>query len=245
MTSLDPQLLPPSVIRDWFEAKFPEPTLPQAAAWPKIQAGRNVLIVSPTGTGKTLAAFLAVLNQLALEHESGGIPRGIHALYISPLRALSYDLEKNLKGPLREAFTGEPPIRVALRTGDTSPNDRQKQWAKPPHILLTTPESLCLLLSQSKWLPWLRTVRWLIVDEIHALAENKRGSHLSLSMERLAELKGQSPQRIGLSATVAPLQDVAKFLVGTQRDCEIVDATGAKKVDLQVYSPLGSNPYPV
>jgi len=232
-------MLRKSSVTDWFFAKYKEPTPAQAAAWPKIQAGKNVLIVSPTGTGKTFAAFLSVLNELALLHDDGKLRNSIYAVYVSPLRALSYDLEKNLAQPLGDIYGSNPPIRVGLRTGDTTQSDRQKQFTKPPHILLTTPESLSLLLSQTKWLPHLQSVRWMIVDEIHALAENKRGAHLSLSMERL-----NPPQRIGLSATVAPLSEVAQFLVGTRRKCEIVDASTTKKIDLRVYSPLSEDPYP-
>jgi ATP-dependent Lhr-like helicase len=232
-------MLKKSPVTEWFREKYKEPTPAQAAAWPKIEGGRNVLIVSPTGTGKTLAAFLSVLNELALLHEDGKLRNSIYAVYVSPLRALSYDLEKNLAQPLGDIYGSNPPIRVGLRTGDTTQSERQKQFTKPPHILLTTPESLSLLLSQTKWLPHLQSVRWMIVDEIHALAENKRGAHLSLSMERL-----NPPQRIGLSATVAPLSEVAQFLVGTRRECEIVDASTTKKVDLRVYSPLTKDPYP-
>ncbi len=266
-------LLKKSIVVEWFEKSFPEPTPAQTAAWPRIEAGRNVLIVSPTGTGKTLAAFLAVLNALALLHDAGKLRQTIYAIYVSPLRALSYDLEKNLSEPLREIYGATPPIRVGLRSGDTSQSERQRQFTKPPHILLTTPESLALLLSQLKWLPHLQTVRWMIVDEIHALAENKRGAHLSLSMARLNDLvrssrreealnekseirnpKSEMDQRlltsattlqlIGLSATVAPLPEVAQFLVGTQGDCDILDVSTTKKIDLRVYSPLGKNPYP-
>ena len=279
-------LLKKSPVTRWFESRFCEPTPPQTAAWPLIEAGRNVLIVSPTGTGKTFAAFLSVLNELALLHERNELQNTIYCIYVSPLRALSYDLEKNLNEPLREIYGDASPIRVGLRSGDTTQNERQKQLTKPPHILLTTPESLCLLLSQERWLPHLESVRWVIVDEIHALAENKRGAHLSISLERLSALiniqdgadhrpaddpqgfglrtsstaagsaltkrqrtaavqdAGAHLQRIGLSATVAPLSEVAQYLVGTQRKCEIVDASAAKKVDLRVYSPLGTNPYP-
>lgn len=269
-----------SPVTEWFDRQFGEPTPAQREAWPRIQAGHNVLIVSPTGTGKTFAAFLSVLNELALMHETGRLRATFYAIYVSPLRALSYDLEKNLTGPLTEIYGEAPPIRVGLRTGDTTQSERQKQFTRPPHILLTTPESLSLLLSQNKWLPLLETVRWFIVDEIHALAENKRGAHLSLSIERLdalcqehrakanvEEFPGQSRtlspsgerdgirgrsvtadktalQRIGLSATVAPLSEVAQFLVGTRGQCEIVDASATKKIDLRVYSPLSKNPYP-
>ena len=239
-------LLRKSIITRWFEDRYALPTPAQSAAWPLIEAGRHVLIVSPTGTGKTFAAFLSVLNQLALWQDAGELRKGIYAIYISPLRALSYDLEKNLHTPLHEIYEGESPIRVGLRSGDTSSSERQKQSAKPPHLLLTTPESLALLLSQARWLPHLSNVRWVIVDEIHALAENKRGAHLSISLERLSHLRpADSPlQRIGLSATVAPLTEVAQFLVGSRRRCEIVDVSTTKKIDLRVYSPLGKNPYP-
>ena len=244
-------MLKKSPVTEWFIEKYQAPTPAQAAAWPKIEAGKNVLIVSPTGTGKTLAAFLSVLNELALLHEHGKLRNSIYAVYVSPLRALSYDLETNLAEPLKDIYGSNSPIRVGLRTGDTTQSERQKQFTTPPHILLTTPESLSLLLSQTKWLPHLQSVRWMIVDEIHALAENKRGAHLSLSMERLEDLVRSDMlkqvhhlQRIGLSATVAPLGEVAQFLVGTQRECEIVDASTTKKVDLRVYSPLSKDPYP-
>jgi len=265
----------PSPVRQWFARTFHEPTPPQAAAWPLIQAGHHVLIVSPTGTGKTFAAFLQVLDQLAQEHAAGRLTDTIQCLYLSPLRALGYDLEKNLQGPLRAIYGPQPPIRVGLRSGDTDQAERVRQFEHPPHLLLTTPESLALLLSQPKWIPHLRTVRWVIVDEIHALAENKRGSHLTLSLARLEALKGEagsgkgkaqaagpldlvepvtvlggveppvSLQRIGLSATVHPLNEVAQFLVGTLGHCEIVDVSTAKQVDLQVYTPLQKSPYPM
>ena len=261
--------LKPSVVTEWFAKNFAEPTPAQARAWPLIQDGRNVLIISPTGTGKTLAAFLSVLNELALLEAERGLKPSIYAIYISPLRALSYDLEKNLAAPLKAIYGSKPPIKVGLRSGDTTSYARQQQFLSPPHILLTTPESLSILLSQSRWLPALSTVRWVIIDEVHSLAENKRGSHLSISLERLDEVYRRrraessdltaahekriltsSPanagalQRIGLSATVAPAKEVAQFLVGANRDCEILDVSAAKKIDLRVYSPLSRNPYP-
>ena len=209
-----------------------------------IRDGKNLLLASPTGTGKTFAAFLGVLDTLVQDHDRGELRDTIHCIYVSPLRALSYDLEKNLADPLRELFGEKSPIRVELRTGDTGASQRQRQFTKPPHILLTTPESLCVLLSQPKWLPLLATARWIIVDEIHALAENKRGAHLAVSIERVAALANTPPQRIGLSATIAPLQEVAQFLVGTQGQCEVVDASSNKRVELSVYTPLRKNPYP-
>ncbi len=253
-----------SLVHDWFAAKYGRPTPAQRAAWPRIRRGENVLIASPTGTGKTFAAFLAVLDELTRLHTAGKLRDSIHCLYVSPLRALGYDLEKNLREPLREIFGEKSPIRVELRSGDTSQHHRARQFTKPPHILLTTPESLCVLLSQEKWLPRLATVRWLIVDEIHALADNKRGAHLALSIERLAQSSpglqpvrrgcllpasgGLKPrttlQRIGLSATVAPLAEFAQFLVGTAGKCAVVDVSAKKRVELRVHTPLRKNPYP-
>ncbi|MCP5527710.1 MAG: DEAD/DEAH box helicase [Verrucomicrobiales bacterium] len=247
----------------WFRQRFVRPTPAQTEAWPHLAHGRHTLIVSPTGTGKTLAAFFAVLHRLAEDHDAGRLGPGFQAIYVSPLRALGYDLEKNLRGPLHEIY-GEPaPIRVGLRTGDTSAGDRQRLLTHPPHLLLTTPESLSLLLSQAKWIPLLARVRWVIIDEIHALAENKRGSHLSLSLERLTSVAqaaregeanahagdglagaAEGPVRIGLSATVAPLGDMAQFLVGNARRCAIVDVSSAKRLDLSVYTPLAKDPYP-
>jgi ATP-dependent Lhr-like helicase len=235
-------------VHRWFRKRYGKPT----QAWPLISAGRSVLIASPTGTGKTLAAFLAVLDSLT--SAPAPLPDSVLCLYISPLRALAYDLEKNLQDPLRELYGSltTSPIRVAMRTGDTTGSARARQKSKPPHILLTTPETLCILLSQPAWLPLLRTVRWAIVDEIHALAEGKRGVHLTLSLERLAALTaepgighaGHTLQRIGLSATVAPLEEVGRFLTGAGGDCALVDAASAKKIQLRVHTPLRKNPYP-
>mgnify|MGYP000175355356 CR=1 FL=1 len=227
----------------WFAEKYGEPTPAQQAAWPRLARGENLLLASPTGTGKTFAAFLGVLDQLAQDHAAGKLRDTIQCVYISPLRALSYDLEKNLREPLQEIFGEKPPIRIELRSGDTTASQRAKQFTKPPHILLTTPESLCVLLSQEKWLAPLASVRWVIVDEIHALAENKRGAHLALSLERLAEGR-EKLQRIGLSATVSPLPEVARFLVGTHGECAILDVASAKKIELSVHTPLRKNPYP-
>ncbi len=234
--------------RTWFDRTLGEPTPAQAAAWPRIDAGEHTLILSPTGTGKTLAAFLAVLERLAGDHAAGDLPAdGIQAVYVSPLRALTYDLEKNLRVPLAGVYGDASPLRVGVRTGDTPTAERDRQFRHPPHLLLTTPESLCLLLSQSRWLPALGRVRWVIVDELHALAENKRGAHLALSLERLAALHppDAGPVRIGLSATVAPPAEAAGFLTGAGRPCAIVDVAAGRTVDLRVHTPLQRNPYPV
>ncbi len=232
-----------SPVQRWFKERYGAPTPAQKEAWPLIAAGRSVLIASPTGTGKTLAAFLSVLDQLAAARR---LPDAVQCLYISPLRALAYDLEKNLQDPLREIYGSleASPIRVAMRTGDTTGAARARQKTRPPHILLTTPETLCVLLSQPSWLAILAHARWAIVDEIHALAEGKRGVHLTLSLERLGALTGGKLQRIGLSATVAPLEEVGRFLTGTRGDCALVDATAAKKIHLRVHTPLRKNPYP-
>jgi ATP-dependent Lhr-like helicase len=232
----------------WFREKYGKPTPAQKEAWPRIQAGAHVLIASPTGTGKTFAAFLSVLDTLTEEHAAGRLRDTLQCIYVSPLRALSYDLEKNLQLPLGELFGEKPPLRVELRSGDTGSSQRARQALKPPHILLTTPESLCLLLSQERWVKHLSEARWLILDEIHALAGNKRGAHLALSLERLSEIvaaRGAQPlQRIGLSATIAPLALAAQYLVGTQGECELIDVTAKKRVELQVYTPLRKDPYP-
>ncbi len=175
-----------SKVAQWFQTRYGQPTAAQREAWPRIAAGLNVLLASPTGTGKTFAAFYSVLDALSREHAAGTLAETVHCIYVSPLRALGYDLEKNLQEPLREIYGEKPPIRVELRSGDTGQAQRARQFRKPPHIVLTTPESLCVLLSQERWMPHLSTTRWLIVDEIHALADNKRGAHLSVSVERLA-----------------------------------------------------------
>lgn len=252
----DPREVPlsgESPVAAWFRRTLGEPTPAQAAAWPLVREGRSVLIVSPTGTGKTLAAFLAVLDRLALEAGAGTLKDEIRCIYVSPLRALGYDLAKNLNGPLHEIYGEASPIRVGLRSGDTETAERDRQFTRPPHILLTTPESLCVLLSQPKWLPKLATVRCVIIDELHALAENKRGAHMALSLERLEALVATSAppdapapglQRLGLSATVHPIKEAASFLVGEGRPCEIVDVSAAKKIDLRVYTPLQREPYP-
>jgi ATP-dependent Lhr-like helicase len=234
--ALDPK------VAKWFRRKFKEPTDVQVAAVSHVLAARSVLISSPTGSGKTLAAFLGIFDYLAKLKAAGQLPNGVIAVYVSPLRALAYDLQKNIRGPL--AQLGFDDVRVGMRTGDTSMKERAAQRRKPPHLLVTTPESLAILLSQNSWLPALGMRRFLVIDEVHALAENKRGTHLMVSAERLLRLKPEPLCRIGLSATIFPLEKVAAFLTGPGRPCEIVTATKAKKAIVEVFSPLRNNPYP-
>lgn len=232
-------------LQKWIKRSFKQLTQAQELTLPHIQAGRSVLLSSPTGSGKTLAGFLGILDHLIRAHESGTLTSGIHAIYISPLRALTYDIQKNLMAPL-EGMGLTDVIRVGLRTGDTSAADRAKLKRKPPHILLTTPESLAILLPQAGYAQALQEVRFIIVDELHSLAENKRGAHLMLSLERLQRRTDSAAglTRIGLSATAAPLPVLAELLVGTDRPCEIIEARIERRRRVEVLSPLRRNPYP-
>ncbi|MCK5828553.1 DEAD/DEAH box helicase, partial [Candidatus Bipolaricaulota bacterium] len=238
-------------VAQWFAETFAAPTPPQALGWPHIAAGENTLILSPTGSGKTLAAFLCAIDSALRAEESGNdeYAGGVHTLYLSPLKALANDIERNLVQPLKgiracSAQMGEsiPEIRVGIRTGDTPANERQKMIRKPPQLLITTPESLNLLLTSPKARDILRTVRYVIVDEIHALCPNKRGTFLALLLERLEALVTQSPVRIGLSATQRPLAEIARFSGqngdGTPRPVSIVDAGMRKSFDLAVQIPV-------
>ncbi len=228
-------------IRQWFKEKFGNFTPPQRYAVMEIHNGNNILISSPTGSGKTFAAFLAAINELLLLAKKGKLEDKIYVLYVSPLKALNNDIERNLKEPLKEIYSKfdiKEKIRVAVRTGDTSQQERQRQIRKTPHILITTPESLAIILNAPKFSKKLREVKWVIVDEIHAMADNKRGLHLSLSLERLIYNMEKEPIRIGLSATIHPMKEIAKFLVGNGRDCLIVDVSFIKKMDLKVVSPV-------
>src|SRR5256885_5104239 len=212
------------VIAGWFEEKFGSPPEPQERGWPAIQSGGHTLIAAPTGSGKTLAAFFAELDQLFRDGLAGKLKDETRVLYVSPLKALSNDIHKNLEEPLagiraalKDSEHRDVDVRAGVRTGDTPASQRQAIARKPPHILVTTPESLYLLLTSESGRKVLKTVRTLIVDEIHAVVGNRRGSHLALSMERLAALVQGPLQRIGLSATQKPIEDVARFLVGGGR----------------------------
>jgi ATP-dependent Lhr-like helicase len=234
----------PAVAR-WFAGRFAEPTAPQRGAWPLIRAGRDVLIAAPTGSGKTFAAFLAEIDALLTDGLERGLRDETMVVYVSPLKALSSDVQKNLSEPLAGIRASLPrldlpgvEIRAQLRTGDTPPDERQAMVARPPHILVTTPESLYLILTSPRAREMLRTVRTVIVDEIHAVARDKRGSHLALTLERLEALTGRRLQRIGLSATQRPIAEIAQFLVGADRPAPaIVDAGHYRPFDLAIEIP--------
>ncbi|MEM4825200.1 MAG: DEAD/DEAH box helicase, partial [Desulfurococcaceae archaeon] len=238
-------------VREWFTNTYGELTPVQRKTIPLVKKGENVLISSPTGTGKTLAVFLGIIDEIYKAYEeSGKLPEGVYVVYVSPLRALNNDMRKNLYDPIvgiREVAKRYglelPELRIAVRTSDTSPYEKQKMSKNPPHILITTPESLAIALNAPKFRERLKNTRIVVIDEIHELASSKRGSHLMISVERLEHLVGIPLQRIGLSATIAPLDEIALFLVGyrddgTPRDCVIVDARFEKKMDLRVLAPV-------
>ncbi|MBI2216140.1 MAG: DEAD/DEAH box helicase [Candidatus Rokubacteria bacterium] len=243
-----PQFLP--FVHRWFTETFAEPTPPQRDGWDAIASGRDTLIVAPTGSGKTLAAFLWTLDHLHRLALEGRLDDRVHVVYVSPLKALNNDIEKNLRAPLAgiraasvEAGHDLPEIRVAVRTGDTLASARQAMTRRPPHILITTPESLFILLTTDRFRPALGQARFVIVDEIHALMGSKRGAHLALSLERLQAVVedngGERPQRIGCSATVRPAGEALHFLTGeTARDPVLIDAGFARELDLEVVAPV-------
>jgi ATP-dependent helicase Lhr and Lhr-like helicase len=234
----------------WFDRTFAAPTAAQAQAWPALQAGRNVLIAAPTGSGKTLAAFLAAIDDLVRQGLAGTLKDETQVVYVSPLKALSNDIHRNLEAPLagiREALQAqglpEVEIRTWVRTGDTGSGERDRMRRRPPHIVVTTPESLYILLGSESGRAMLATTRTVIVDEIHALAPNKRGTHLSLSLERLDTLCGRRLLRIGLSATQKPIETMARFLLGAgpadnvAADCAIIDTGHRRARDLALEIP--------
>ncbi|HKY71818.1 MAG TPA: DEAD/DEAH box helicase [Nitrospira sp.] len=232
------------LIAEWFQASVGTPTDVQAEAWPAIQSGRDALIAAPTGSGKTFAAFLSSIDHLFAQALARELDDHTQVLYVSPLKALSNDIQKNLRQPLAEIGQAAlqagllmPELRVLVRTGDTPMADRQQMLKRPPHILVTTPESLFILLTAEKSRRLLQTVRTVIVDEIHALAPNKRGAHLALSLERLEALTLTKPQRIGLSATQRPIELVARFLAGARPLPTIVDVGHKRRMDIAVEVP--------
>ncbi|THI85122.1 MAG: DEAD/DEAH box helicase [Nitrospira sp. CG24A] len=232
------------LIAEWFASNVGTPTEAQQQAWPAIQSGADVLIAAPTGSGKTFAAFLSCIDHLFKQTLARELDDQTQVLYVSPLKALSNDIQKNLQQPLAEIGTAAmsagllmPELRVLVRTGDTPMAERQLMLKRPPHILVTTPESLYILLTAEKSRRLLQTVRTVIVDEIHAVAPNKRGAHLALSLERLETLTLTKPQRIGLSATQRPIETVARFLVGDRPMPAIIDVGHKREMDLAVEVP--------
>ena len=235
------------LVRDWFVGTFDAPTPPQEFGWPAIALGRHALVCAPTGSGKTLAAFLWAIDGLVRSAMGGKLEDRTSVVYVSPLKALSNDIQKNLWEPLRairqlaeERGTPLPEIRVAVRTGDTPAKERESMRRRPPHILITTPESLYILLTVESSRRYLASARTVIVDEIHAVAADKRGAHLALSLERLDDLAGAPLQRIGLSATQRPIEEIGRLLVGTRNltpdgapDCAIVDVGHGRDLDLR------------
>jgi ATP-dependent Lhr-like helicase len=238
-------------VKDWFIKQYGDLTPVQRKTIPLVKESENVLVSSPTGTGKTLAVFLGIIDNIYQSYLTHGtLPEGVYAVYVSPLRALNNDMRKNLIEPIkgiRETAkihgVDLPEIEVMVRTSDTPPSEKQRMARKPPHILITTPETLAIALNAPKFRERLKNTRVVIIDEIHELASSKRGSHLSLSIERLENLAGRKLQRVGLSATISPLEEVAAFLVGYRddgelRDCVIVDARFDKKLDIKLLMPV-------
>ncbi|MEM3966053.1 MAG: ATP-dependent helicase, partial [Thermoplasmata archaeon] len=237
------------IIREWFESKFSDLTEPQAYAIPYIHNGNNVLVSAPTGSGKTLTGFLSIINELFLLAKEGKLEDKVYCVYVSPLKALANDIHRNLEEPLEEIKElaikkgmDVPRITVAVRSGDTSQSQRQKMLKKPPHIFITTPESLALVLSSQKFREKFRNVKYIIIDETHELSSNKRGVMLSLNIERLERYSG-SLVRIGLSATQSPIEEMAKFVAGYNengeiRDIYIAEVEAKKALDLRVITPV-------
>ena len=232
-------------VNAWFDKHFPGPTAVQAESWPAIARGEHTLLAAPTGSGKTLAAFLASIDALVKEGLERGLPDETRVLYISPLKALSNDIQKNLQLPLigirdclLEHGLPDVDVRAWVRTGDTPQWERQKAARTPPHIMVTTPESAYILLTSDSGRRMLSTVRTVIVDEIHALAGNKRGAHLALSLERLDALTPHAISRVGCSATQKPIEDMAHFLLGTRDErCNIIDTGHVRDRDLALEIP--------
>ena len=243
-------------VRSWFLKNFKELTPPQKYSFKIITERRNVLIAAPTGSGKTMSAFLSIISRLFDLSLEGRLEDRVYCIYISPLKALNNDIHRNLARPLSEIYNdilekkgisvvkeNIKKVTIGVRTGDTSQKDRRAQLEHPPNIFVTTPESLAIILNSEKFMEKLKGVEYVIIDEVHELAGNKRGVHLSLSLERLAWASGANFTRIGLGATLHPVEDAARFLVGfdgaKERDCMIVDASWSKEIDVKVISPVG------
>jgi len=243
-------------IREWFEKNFKELTPPQKFAFKLIHDRKNVLITAPTGSGKTLSGFLSIISNLFDYSINGKLEDKIYCIYVSPLRALNNDIYRNLTKPLSEIYemigkdvangqsagSAIKKVTIAVRTGDTSQKERRSQLLKPPNILVTTPESLAIILNSEKFMEGMKGLEYIIIDEIHELANNKRGVHLALSIARLQDLIGHDLVKIGMGATLYPMEEAAKFLVGSkkgiQNDCAIIDASWSKKLDAEVISPV-------
>src|SRR5438132_3373235 len=231
------------VIQRWFSETLGEPTEAQRQGWAAIREGRHTLIAAPTGSGKTLGAFLNALDELFQEGLAGPLPDEVRVVYVSPLKALSADIHKNLAEPRRgirriaeEMGLDALRITAAVRSGDTTPSERAAMLKTPPHILVTTPESLYLLLTAERSREMLRTARTVIVDEIHAVIGTRRGAHLAISLERLQQIASRPLHRVGLSATQKPIEEVAKYLVGTN-GCAIIDSGHRRAMDLGLEIP--------
>ena len=237
------------LISTWFNERFDDLTIPQAKAIPVIHQRRNVLVSSPTGSGKTLTAFTSIINELTRYSREGTLEERVYCIYVSPLKALANDVNRNLNTPLAEmrevaAAHGMdiPDIRVAVRSGDTPQSERQRMVRHPPHILITTPESLALILAAPKFREAFKKVEWVILDEIHDICDSKRGAFLSLTLERLRHHCDNDFVRIGLSATLAPIEAIAGYLVGCEpngdvRDVVLIESGSKKQLDLKVICP--------
>ncbi len=233
-------------LRKWFEKRYKAPTPPQLYSFKLITEGKNVLITAPTGSGKTFSAFMSILSDLMNLSLANRLEDKVYCIYVSPLRALNNDIYRNLNVPLDQLFSDITiqikRITVGIRTGDTTQAERQRMLKHPPHILVTTPESLAILLNSERFAEHLKGVKYVVIDELHELANNKRGVHLSLSIERLAGLIGHDFVRVGMGATLSPLDEAARYLVGyegeNERDCVIVDATWEKRLDFTALSPV-------
>jgi ATP-dependent helicase Lhr and Lhr-like helicase len=237
------------LIAKWFSGRFKDFTEPQSYAIPLIHARQNVLVSSPTGSGKTLTAFTSIINELFKYSQNGKLEDRVYAIYVSPLKALANDINKNLNEPLSEmkAVAEQegvtfPEIRVGVRTGDTSQADRQKMLRKPPHILITTPESLALVLAAPRFRECLSQVEYVVIDEIHEVCDSKRGVFLSLTLERLQDYCPRPFVRVGLSATLAPIEAIAQYLVGYEsgkpREVNVVEIMRQRDLDVRVMCPL-------